>query len=79
MNRQRIPLHHPLRWFDEWRLPPLSAGWLLARLRRWHRLARQRRQLAVLDEHALKDLGLSRADVEAEISRPFWDDPQDRG
>ena len=53
MNRQRIPLHHPLRWFDEWRLPPLSAGRLLARLRRWHRLARQRRQLAALDEHAL--------------------------
>ncbi|WP_313304501.1 DUF1127 domain-containing protein [Stutzerimonas balearica] len=79
MNRQRIPLHHPLRWFDEWRLPPLSAGRLLARLRRWHRLARQRRQLAALDGHALKDLGLSRADVEAEISRPFWDDPQDRG
>ncbi|WP_313303805.1 DUF1127 domain-containing protein [Stutzerimonas balearica] len=71
MNRQRIPLHHPLRWFDEWRL--------LARLRRWHRLARQRRQLAALDEHALKDLGLSRADIEAEISRPFWDDPQGRG
>lgn len=70
MNRQRIPLHHPLRWFDEWRLPPLSAGRLLAR---------QRRQLAALDEHALKDLGLSRADIEAEISRPFWDDPQGRG
>jgi len=79
MNRQRIPLHHPLRWFDEWRLPPLSAGRLLARLRRWHRLARHRRQLAALDEHALKDLGLSRADIEAEISRPFWDDPQGRG
>ena len=33
---------------------------------------RQRRALAALDDHMLKDIGLSRCDVEAEISRPFW-------
>ena len=44
--------------------------------KRWHELARQRRQLAALDEAALKDIGLSRADALQEVERPFWDDPQ---
>ena len=38
----------------------------------WWDLARQRRDLASLDELALHDIGLSRADVEGEISKPFW-------
>lgn len=38
----------------------------------WMERARQRRQLARLDEFQLKDIGLSRADVEKEVSRPFW-------
>jgi len=33
---------------------------------------RQRQALMRLDEHLLKDIGLSRADVEAEASKPFW-------
>ncbi|WXL27980.1 DUF1127 domain-containing protein [Ectopseudomonas mendocina] len=48
------------------------------RVLRWWELARQRRQLARLDECALKDLGLSRADVMQESERPFWDDPLSR-
>lgn len=44
-------------------------------LRRWHELARERRQLAELDERMLKDLGLSRADAEREAGRPFWEVP----
>ena len=44
-------------------------------LRRWWQLARERRQLAMLDEAALKDLGLTRGDVLQESERPFWDDP----
>ena len=41
-----------------------------------HRLeiARQRRQLARLDDYMLRDIGLSRADVEPEIKKPFWRD-----
>ena len=38
----------------------------------WLERARQRRQLQQLSEHMLKDIGLSRADVEAEVSKPFW-------
>jgi uncharacterized protein YjiS (DUF1127 family) len=44
-------------------------------LKRWHGLGRQRRQLASLSDAALKDLGLSRADIAQETQRPFWDDP----
>jgi len=33
---------------------------------------RQRQALMRLDDHLLKDIGLSRADVEAEASKPFW-------
>lgn len=33
---------------------------------------RQRRALSALDEHQLKDIGLSRGDVEQEITKPFW-------
>ena len=46
-----------------------------AQLVRWHELHRQRQQLARLSDALLKDIGRSRADVEAEISKPFWDDP----
>jgi uncharacterized protein YjiS (DUF1127 family) len=36
---------------------------------------RERRTLSGLSERELKDIGLSRADVECEISRPMWDLP----
>jgi uncharacterized protein YjiS (DUF1127 family) len=54
------------------------AGKLGRQLKRWYQLAEQRRQLAMLDETALKDLGLSRGDVMQEVERPFWDDPLSR-
>ena len=38
----------------------------------WLERMHQRRQLAQLSDHMLKDIGLTRADVEAEISKPFW-------
>ena len=43
----------------------------------WQDLARQRRALAALDDHMLKDIGLSRADARQEADRPFWDDGGD--
>ena len=52
----------------------LLAG--LRRIRRWRQLSRQRRQLAMLSDATLKDIGLSRADIEMETQRPFWDDPR---
>ena len=38
----------------------------------WFERTRQRRQLSELSDHMLKDIGLSRADVEAEAAKPFW-------
>jgi uncharacterized protein YjiS (DUF1127 family) len=38
----------------------------------WRARVTQRRTLATLDDHMLKDIGLSRVDVEREISKPFW-------
>jgi uncharacterized protein YjiS (DUF1127 family) len=45
-----------------------------ARLLQWHELARQRRALLALNDHMLKDIGISRAEAEREASRPFWSD-----
>jgi uncharacterized protein YjiS (DUF1127 family) len=33
---------------------------------------RQRRALRALDDRLLKDIGLTRADVERECGRPYW-------
>ncbi|MBA3910174.1 MAG: hypothetical protein C0524_09880 [Rhodobacter sp.] len=38
-------------------------------------LARSRGQLARLDDHILRDIGLTRAQAEAEATRPVWDAP----
>ena len=38
----------------------------------WQQRARERRQLESLSDHMLRDIGLSRADVFAEASKPFW-------
>jgi uncharacterized protein YjiS (DUF1127 family) len=37
-------------------------------------LARQRRHLALLDDHLLRDIGLSRRDIASESEKPFWRD-----
>jgi len=34
--------------------------------------ARQRRELAELSEYTLRDIGLSRAQVVAELAKPLW-------
>lgn len=36
------------------------------------RRARQRRDLAALSDHSLRDIGLSRVDVQSEIAKPMW-------
>jgi uncharacterized protein YjiS (DUF1127 family) len=38
----------------------------------WLERVHERRQLAQLSDHMMKDIGLTRADVDAEISKPFW-------
>ncbi|CAI8738592.1 hypothetical protein D3C81_1625120 [compost metagenome] len=50
----------------------------ITRLQRWRQLSRDRSELAQLSDDCLRDIGLSRADVRREATRPFWDDPLKR-
>ena len=68
------PLVHPL-----WHLLRDGAGVfgrLVDRGFDWygcrHVALKNRRELARLDDAMLKDIGLSRADIECEIEKPFW-------
>ena len=38
----------------------------------WVERGRSRRVLAALDDHRLRDIGLSRADAQLESEKPFW-------
>ena len=38
----------------------------------WRERHESRRTLRRLDDHMLADIGMSRADAEAEIAKPFW-------
>lgn len=51
----------------------LATSGVLKRLAAMHRTAGQRRDLRDLDDRTLRDIGVSRADVEREIGRHFWD------
>ncbi len=45
---------------------------LLDLLLTWQTRAFERLRLARLDDRMLKDIGMTRADVMREISKPFW-------
>jgi uncharacterized protein YjiS (DUF1127 family) len=45
---------------------------MLATFREWRRRARERAQLARLDDRIMQDIGLTRADAEFLINKPFW-------
>jgi uncharacterized protein YjiS (DUF1127 family) len=45
---------------------------LFDQLMTWLDHTRQRRHLGELDDRLLRDIGVSRAEVEHEMSRPFW-------
>ena len=47
----------------------------LFRFRQLLALSRSRRDLALLDDHLLQDIGLTREEAEAEASRSDWDVP----
>jgi uncharacterized protein YjiS (DUF1127 family) len=51
---------------------PGLAARLLATIFEWSARARERRALFRLDDHLLKDIGLSRADVAREADKHFW-------
>jgi uncharacterized protein YjiS (DUF1127 family) len=52
--------------------PLRGARRVLATFREWRRRARDRAELAGLDERMLRDIGLTRADAEFLSNKPFW-------
>lgn len=51
---------------------PNRAQQLLALLHIWQQRSRSRRQLAQLDARLLADTGISEAERQVELSKPFW-------
>lgn len=47
-------------------------GHALETLSRWQTVRFEREHLASFDDRMLRDVGLSRADVEREYRKPFW-------
>lgn len=48
---------------------------LFHKIARWQALHEERQMLATLSDDALKDIGISRGDVEHERHVHFWQDP----
>ena len=51
-----------------------AAEGVVATFAEWRRRRRGRIQLALLDDHMLRDIGLSRAEAWYEINKPFWEE-----
>jgi uncharacterized protein YjiS (DUF1127 family) len=45
---------------------------VVTRVKQWRRRARERAELAALDDRMLADIGLSRAEAEFLANKPFW-------
>ncbi len=63
------------------RLDEHSHGWLYAQLKKWSAataIARERKALLKLTQRELSDIGITRAQAEAEAKRDFLDIPGNR-
>ena len=49
-----------------------AAGALMRTLRLWVARHRERQDFTLVDERDLRDLGLSRWELERELAKPFW-------
>lgn len=69
-----LPAHRPTRTSSA----PNQAGavsWLRrarATVRLWQKRSRDRQELLTLDDHVLRDIGLTPHDVALEARKPFW-------
>jgi uncharacterized protein YjiS (DUF1127 family) len=68
-----IVLSHRRAWqllqAVRWRMALSTAVWIVLE---WRERSRSRRALERLDDHLLRDVGLSRADAWQESRKPFW-------
>ena len=63
------------RTYSAWRTrrqrtQPAAAAWAL--MATWIERTHQRNTLAGLDDHQLRDIGITRRDVARECRKPFW-------
>ncbi len=72
-----VASHHPLT--DCQLSTPQAAGsgegitgWLAHAFHNWRARSAERRELALMDDRALRDARLSRWEVQQELARPFW-------
>jgi uncharacterized protein YjiS (DUF1127 family) len=49
-----------------------AIDWAYGGVRCWRQRVHERAELARLDERSLRDIGLTRADAEFLINKPFW-------
>ena len=69
--RRHLPDAHVAR-YDGLRMARGRLRLALEQVLVWLERSRQRRHLMGLDDRLLKDIGLSRADIHAELAKPFW-------
>ena len=50
----------------------LSLAGVIEALLTWSERVHERRQLMEFDDHMLHDIGITRADAQAEAAKPFW-------
>jgi uncharacterized protein YjiS (DUF1127 family) len=75
-----VDLFLPARPYSTWqparprraRLLVTAMGWAAALVARWIERARQRHALAELDDHLLRDIGVTRVEAAREVEKPFW-------
>lgn len=48
------------------------AAWVARLLGRWRNRIKERQALAMMDARDLRDVGLSRWEIERELAKPFW-------
>jgi uncharacterized protein YjiS (DUF1127 family) len=52
--------------------PSIDWSRLWALIQSWEKRSRQRRELGLLDDHLLRDIGVSREAAGQEAAKPFW-------
>lgn len=70
-NQSRQPLFSTLCHFPA-RSVRMAMSYVGNTTRHWYRNYKTRAQLSLLPDYILKDIGLKRADVIRETSKPFW-------
>ena len=64
--------HHPALTYQPVRAVAAAFARMRENIAYWRQQQRARAQLLALDEHGLKDIGISRAQARFEAEKPFW-------